>query len=451
MTTSNHPLLTRSYPSGIPSPDTIESRAITFETAARDILEAARADGRPLTADEKVDVDALTETAHGARARGAELRDNATRMANMEALSRDLPTSSTFGGARVTSEPRTYDQRSSSDGISYFGDLVKRQVFNDGGAHERLASHRSEVMRETRDISRVDTAGGEFVPPMWLTAQFAEFARAPRVVGRLMTNIPLPLGTDQINIPRITTGAQVAVQTADNASVQETDLVTATVTAPVRTIPGQQDVALQLLEQLMADYERALDVQLMSGSGASGQLQGLLGLTGITSTVYTDGTPTVPEFYTPLHQAVAGVLNARQLPPEAAVTNSRWWAWAAAQLDSSNRPLVVPSGAGPTNAFGSTQAPQNGQLGALGVVPFFGTTSVATNLGVGTNETRTIVGRFSDSYLYESEGRTRVLPDVGSGTLTVRLQFYKYAAVAHRFPGSYAVISGTGLIMPAGY
>lgn len=417
------------------------------------LLTVAETENRALTPAESEQVDTLTK----------QIKQVAERAASNAKTAETRAMLTQHGGAIVRSEPRTYSEQSNRDGVTYFGDLIKRQMMNDGGAHERLAQHRQEVLRETRDISRVDGAGGEFVPPTWLMDSYAEFARAPRTVARLMTNQPMPSGTDSINIPRITTGPQTAVQTADNAAVQETDMVTSSVSAPVRTIAGQQDVALQLIDQspaafdqivfaeLLADYERSLDLQLISGTGASGQLQGLLGLSGITAITYTQASPTVPLVYAPLHQAVAGVLAARQLPPDAAVTNGRWWSWAAASLDSSNRPLVVPTSAGPNNAFGSTTAPTNGAVGSLGVVPFYATTNVPVNLGAGTNETRIIVGRFSDSMLFESELRTRVLPDVGSGTLTVRLQAYRYAAVAHRFPASYAVISGTGMVLAANY
>jgi hypothetical protein len=60
-----------------------------------------------------------------------------------------------------------------------------------------------------------------------------------------------------------------------------------------------------------------------------------------------------------------------------------------------------------------------------------------------------IVMRAADSYLWESAIRTRVLPDVGSGTLTVRLQVYGYLAfTAERQPKSICVIGGTGLAAP---
>jgi hypothetical protein len=78
---------------------------------------------------------------------------------------------------------------------------------------------------------------------------YIALARAGRPTANLVQNQPLPPGTDSINVPTISTGTATAVQTADNQSVQETDLADASVSAGVKTIAGQQDVAVQLLEQ----------------------------------------------------------------------------------------------------------------------------------------------------------------------------------------------------------
>jgi hypothetical protein len=42
--------------------------------------------------------------------------------------------------------------------------------------------------------------------------------------------------------------------------------------------------------------------------------------------------------------------------------------------------------------------------------------SIPNTLGAGTNEDRIIMMRASDLYLWESPIRTRVLPEIGSGT-----------------------------------
>ncbi|MDQ3107815.1 MAG: phage major capsid protein [Actinomycetota bacterium] len=356
-------------------------------------------------------------------------------------------------------ERRTYEK---GNGNSYFADLVRVKVNSDDNALGRLQRHAQENDLEHRDLTRTDTAGGYFVPPKWLVDQAIDIARAGRPFANLVTNQPLPAGTDSINIPKITTGTATAIQTADNAAVQETDIVDTVVSAGVKTVAGQQDVAIQLLDQspvafdelifrdLMADYATKVNVQVLSGTNANGQVQGTLGTTGINAVTYTDATPTVGELYAKLADAVQQIHTGRFLPPTVIVMHPRRWGWFLAALDSSNRPLVVPNANNPMNAIGVMDGVVSQQVvGSIMGLPVVTDPSVPITVGAGTNEDQIIVMRASDLVLWESGIRSRVLPDVGSGTLTVRLQVYGYVAfTAARYAKSISVISGTGLITP---
>jgi HK97 family phage major capsid protein len=366
----------------------------------------------------------------------------------------------------TTKEPLTYTREAAyGDKRSYFVDLAKAQRNEDKGAIERIQRHGQEMLVERRDITRVDGAGGEFVPPVWLIDKYFDLARPARTAADLVTKLPLPGGTDSINIPRITTGAAVAIQASDNANVQETDMVTATVTAPVRTIAGQQDVAMQLLDQspiafdqvvfksLTSDYAQKLDVQVLGGAGTSGTLLGLSATGSISTISYTDGTPTVPEFYS----KAAGLLNtiqtARFLPPEAWLMHPRRWYWMLAASDTAGRPLVVPVGQGPNQSFNSVGTADDpkaeGFVGYFLGLPVYLDPSIITNNGAGTNEDIVYLGRFSDAMLFEGTPRTRVLFEVLSQTLTARFQLYNYVAfTAAGFPAGIGVMSGTGLVAP---
>lgn len=405
---------------------------------------------------------------------------------------------------KVTHEPKTYDRGSRN---SFFGDVFRATRQGDQLAVERLRRHgreqseeierrkdayeraleqwtdelggpEVEVIRmarpgsgeraklararyemEMRDLSRTDGAGGEFVPPLWMVDEFVPLARAARAFADTWNTRPLPPGTDSINIPKVSGGAAVAAQ-ADNANVQETDPTTTSIAAPVKTIAGQVDVALQLLEQspisfdevvfadLIGAYNAELDAQLINGSGAGANLQGVLGLAGINAVTYTDATPTVPELYPKVADAANQAANGRKLPATAIFMHSRRWYWHTAALDGQSRPLVVPLAA--QNPIASIEdVLAEGPVGVLQGLPVVMDQNIPTNLGGGTNEDRVIVCRPSDFWLWESFLRTRVLPEVGSGTLTVRLQLYNYAAAtAARYPAGISVISGTGLITP---
>lgn len=439
---------------------TMKSRAAIVEIAKQelrdDLNEEEETEFRTLTDKVKATDDEIGKL----EARVAELSDEDDRTKRAASAQRRLK--AVDASLRVN-ERRTYEQ---GNGQSYFADLMRDKIHGDGDARTRLQHHAQDVQMEQRDLTRVDTAGGYFVPPKWLMDQAIDIARAGRPTADLITRQPLPPGTDSINIPKITTGTATAIQTADNAAVQETDIVDTVVTAGVKTIAGQQDVAIQLLDQspvafdqlifrdLMADYATKTNLQVLSGSNASGQVQGLLGTSGINTITYTDATPTVGEIYAKLADAVQQIHTGRFLPPTVIVMHPRRWGWFLAALDSSNRPLVVPNANNPMNAMGINEMVASQQIvGTIMGLPVVTDPSIPTTYasgvpGAGT-EDLILVMRASDLVLWESTIRTRVLPDVGSGTLTVRLQVYGYVAfTAARLPKSISIVVGTGLLAP---
>ena len=375
----------------------------------------------------------------------------------------------TFGGAVVTREAMTYDRDGKN---SFVRDMIGAQLRNDRSSWERLARHQQEVAIETRDISRTDGAGGDFVPPIYLINEYAEFARAARVTADLVTNMALPAGTDSINIPQITTGTLAAFQSADNTATTTRDMVSSTVTAPVRTISGYENVSIQLVEQsplaggldrlvfgdLMADYALQLNTAVVgTGDGTSGTLKGLVTLGTDTTngipTTWTETTPTAVNGAIAIAKAISKVVTNRYKAAEAIIMHPSMWYWLASQVDGSNRPLVVPV-TGASQAFNSAGTITNpgapaGLVGTIQGVPVFIDATVSKVYA--TNQSPILVGKFSDSYLFESGVKTRVLPDVLSSNLTVRFQVYGYAALAHRFNKSISAISGTGTVAPSGY
>jgi HK97 family phage major capsid protein len=440
-------------------------------------------------------------------ARIAEVEQIEERSARADKLAADLGQTgeqrNPASKARVTSEPLTYGEGS---GHSYFLDMARSQL-NQGdgdggvaGSRERLQRHAKEMdvempAREVRRASRgerelrsldtelrhkgeqrsvfekrvnpnrTDGQGGYFVPPLWLIDEYIDLPRFGRQFANSVRNMTLPTGTDSINVPKVATGTATGVQTADAGSVTSTDMTDTFVNAPVRTIAGQQDIALQLLDQspasfdeivfadLIADYNQRLDTQCISGSGSSGQLLGVLNVSGINAITYTDASPTLPELYLPSMQALSQVATKRKMMPSAVFLTPARWFWMASQLDSQNRPFILPETNAPFNPLAlQTGGDVEGPVGRMLNFPLLADGNIPANLGAGTNEERIIATRTSDLYLWEGSMRTRVLTEVLSGTLQVRLQVYNYAAfMANRRPEAISVISGTGVIAPSGF
>jgi len=373
------------------------------------------------------------------------------------------------GGTTITREAMTYDKDGRN---SFVRDMINATMRNDATSWERLNRHQTEVAVETRDISRTDTAGGDFVPPIYLINEYAEFARAARVTADLATTMALPLGTDSINIPAVTTGTQVAFQASDNAATNTRDMVTSTVTAPVRTISGYENVSIQLVEQsplaggldrlvfgdLMKDYALQLNTAVTgNGDGTSGTLRGFVNLGADTTngipTTWTETTPTAVNGLQAISKAISKVVTNRYQAVEAIVMHTSMWYWFASSTDGASRPLIVPSGAGPFNANGVVTSPgaPAGLVGTIHGVPVYVDATLPKTYGAATNQSPILVGKFSDSYLFESGVKTRVLPDVLSANLTVRFQVYGYMALAHRYAKAVSAVTGTGTVAPTGF
>lgn len=360
-------------------------------------------------------------------------------------------------------EGQTYAK---GNGNSYFRDLAAASI-NTAGASEaraRLERHAIDVATAPEyraGLDRVDTSGGYFVPPAWLISQYVAFNRAGRATADLCTQQALPSGTDSINIPKIATGTTVGLQATDNGSVTETDAVDAVVTAGVKTIAGQQTVAQQLLDQspvnfdevifrdLGAAYNNAVGSQVINGSDASGQVEGILLADNILALTFTSTAPTVKALYSHIADSVQRIHSQRYDSPTHIVMHPRRWAWLLNAFDLSDRPLITPSG--PTvNALGTFDAVGSQQVvGHMQGLPVVTDPNIPTNKGSGTNEDVVIVMKSDDCLLFESSMRARALPEVLSNTLSVRLQVYGYIAfTAERNPKGIAVISGTGLVAP---
>jgi HK97 family phage major capsid protein len=453
-------------------------------TELETMVDAAAGENRAaFTPEEQTRYDELRTEVSAFDVRIADLSQEVEREALSAAANRrfERATMGAPSGIRVGREPLTYERHAPS---SYFADLALRQLRGDSAAAERLQRHAAEMEIEQRAVSRVDTtSAGEFVPPLWLVDEYGQGLRAGRVTANLCTQMDLPPGTDSINIPTLNGGTtqltSTAIQTADNAALSSTDLISNTVTAGVKTIGGFEDIALQVLEQsplaggmdqlifadLAQDYAKRVDLQVINGSGAAGQMLGILGTTGINSITYTQATPTVVTQYPVLAQLVSNVAKTRFLGPSAIVMTPSRWYWFMGALDTAGRPLAVPNTNVPFNAMsvaadqpvGAAAAPDGATTPAGWIMglPVYLDANIPVNVGGGTNEDRIIVGRFSDALLFEGPLRVSAHPDALASSMGMRLRLYRYCAfTAGRYPVGFATATGTGMIVTtslAGY
>jgi len=147
----------------------------------------------------------------------------------------------------------------------------------------------------------------------------------------------------------------------------------------------------------------------------------------------------VPKIY----DAIQQIESNRYTQADMIIMHPRRSAWLASNL-SSTFPLFQLGTL--TQASGTQDLGMTTSLSGLKVIR---DASVRTQDGAATNQDEIYVVSSSDLILYEGPLQARVLSDVGSGTLTVRLQLFGYSAFASgRQPKAISVISGAGLVAP---
>lgn len=434
-----------------------ERAALIAPLAATDSLDAdgqARFD--KLTEDKRAADEAIKplETVIGELRSEQEADDKATRDAakSTEGAKRQAP-------ATVGTEPHTYNRGNRFE-QSFFRDMYSAEQGN-YEARTRLERHMAEAKADGLLSKRAGTTGGfaGLIPPVYLPEDYALVARAGRPTANIVHHEDLPPEGMSIIIPRGTTGATTAIQASENSPVSNTDEVWTNVTAPVVTIAGQQVLSRQSIERgvgidtiifndLTAAYNVNLDSQVLTGTGSSGQMLGILNTSGVNQATAFSALATAATFYTKLAGQLSAVETTRFLAPDGIVMHPRRWNWLESQVDSSNRPLLVPNASGPNNALGTYDSPQDTPsavpVGFILGLPVYTDASIPTAVGTGP-EDQVIVLRKEDSILWEDAGAPFQLRfDQTAGTnLSVTLVAYGYAAfTAGRYPTSVGIVGG---------
>lgn len=351
----------------------------------------------------------------------------------------------------VGSEPKTYERGSPH---SYFGDLIAAKVEQDPAAMKRLARHAQEMAVERRDLTTADPGAGTFIPPLYLGERWIDKERARRPFADAVSSMPLSPVGKQMDFPRTQTVPTVAAQATEGTAPSETDFDGETYSVPKRTIAGQNDFSIQAYEwsqpgmdevvmrELVKAYNAELDRQLLQGSGASGEHTGVRSVSSINTITFSsgNGAALVGKLYDALSQIST---NAPGYQGNAVVMHPRRAAWISSHRDT-NTPLLQQ---GQLMLASGTQ--DRGFAGSIAGVGVLLDANIATNFGASTNEDEVYVVDLDEIILAEGPLRTRVLSEVLSGTLQVRLQVFAYSAFAGgRRPKVITKISGAGLATP---
>ena len=441
----------------------VEERAEISE-AQTGLVTRAADEERDLTETEDTNLKELATRAEELDTRIAELR--AVQVANLEAAKLRAEVSNTddtevraVGNVVVTHEPLTYAEENRN--TSFFSDLYASQT-GDIDASDRIRRHRKEMAVEYRDGAVANFSA--LVVPAYLTELAAELARAGKPVANECTKLPLPQDGMSITISRITTGASAAAQT-ENGAVSETDIDDTSLVCDVKTIASGQQVSRQAIERgsgvdtlIAADMAGAMAVtledQILNGSGAGVNLLGLTNVSGTNSISYTDGSPTVSEFWPKLQDAIQQVNSNRFLGADLIIMHPRRLGWLNSGLDTTGRPIILPQSNVPQNAMGTGPAAGYGNTGGhIAGIPIVTSGKVTTSSGSGGNEDEVYVVRRSDLLLFEDPGQPAFIRMEETAGMSLTLSYVSYAyyaaAMGSRYPTGVSVVSGTGLVAPS--
>jgi len=353
-------------------------------------------------------------------------------------------------------------------------------------ALERFTAAGGRIFGEQRGLSRTDGQGGYFAGPLWAIEDFVPYALAGRPFADLWTNLPLPSGTDEIVLPKITLGPATGVQ-GDLSPSRARDLADSFVAGQVRTVAGVIDLPLQMLDQatvdvdvtylpmLLEDYNTQLDGLALLGSSSSGQPSGILpagalGAAQLVNLQLTNNTAaqqwafggTGGSIAGSPHYASAQLLSKigtyRAQRPTHWVVNDLVWSVICAAADQQQRPLVCPGVHDPDDvpmlhglplvidpAVPVTFANTTGGGPANPYVSSVTAGQVAPTAGTGTY-TPVLCGRWADCFAYEGDYRLQVFREVESGNLAAKIRLHNYVAlIPNRFTwaGSNQSFGGT--------
>lgn len=362
---------------------------------------------------------------------------------------------------RVTSNEPTYRQDGASH--SFFRDIRSARA-GDTDAIERLHRNRDETvdayrakgrLAELRDVTTGAGADG-FVPPVWMSSLYVDIPREGRPSAAIFPTIALPAQGMEITIPRLTTGPSVAAQDPEGNALSETDIDSDTLSVPINTVGGIQDMTLQAWErtdpaldsliaaELTDVYDDKLDVYVLAGTGANHQHTGIRTVSSINTVTWTEGSPTAALLVPKLYDAIQQVRTGRKMRATHILMHPRRAAWLASQL-SATFPLFAQGGY--VNQVGAQNL---GSVFTIAGLPVVEDGNIGVLYGAGTNEDEIYVVHAPSSPLMESALRYDVHDQPLGDQLKVRVRVFAYSAFASkRYPKSITKISGTGLVTPA--
>lgn len=325
---------------------------------------------------------------------------------------------------------------------SFFADV---RMANKGrqDAHERLtnaAGYAGKAMTEGTPAQ-----GGYFVQKQ-IERQIVEARELDNVVRGLVSKINVT--TNELQLDQLSLGTAAGWVAELATKPESTSVALTSVSASVFTAAGLATISNQLLADsnpaidrlVTADLAKRLvaleEAAFISGSG-TGQPLGILNTPGLQAQGITDtGVTTTAGLLDAILDAI-GQVQANHGEPTAILMHPRTWTRVLKAKDAQSAYLVGPT---------SVQDARTADRSIFGYRVVL-SNRVPTNLGTGTNESRVIVGDFSEALILDRQGITvDESPHVYfTSNQTVFRAEQRVGFTAARAPKAFCVIGGVGL------
>jgi HK97 family phage major capsid protein len=433
------------------------------------ITDAAIAEKRALTADEKVQHDELVSAARGVRdlmdTRAARDAEAAAELPELRAAVIATEGSEREERSKAPATPRqpelrpVYGERSEH---SFFIDLAHARANGDEDARQRQAQNRAYAAddMQKRDLGNVSNKGAEAIVPLFLQDRFEKGRVAKAITSGLTNQNALPVQGDTITIPYQTGNAAVAslAQADPLNTLQETNIALDAATSSVLEIGGTQDLSNYLVDRgtLGASVDLIVANHL-SDLLARDENERVIAavVAGASYTVTnTTSTPALVTDFKRIADATQQIHAGNLQAPTGIVVHPRRFAYWMSSVDNQNRPLLLPMAVA-LNPLASTSGDGSpvaqGYTGyAIHGMPVYVDATITTTDGAGTNQDLILVADWKQQYTWLGP----IMVDLDRSIMfkqsgvTVRARRYFATMVAHRAQG-FAKITGTGFVPPS--
>ena len=484
----------------MPMIETLIETRDAAQLAYEDYVTPLFAENRELTDEEETRVADLKAATERANTRLLQVEDDIERDKLVQEARTRLGTAAVDAVITDIHEPRTYGPDS---GNSYFRDFVLThpagmsvEHLNPEAAAERMAQYAREVAGEMRDpnsaegkqarralgstafresgsaaavkdsvdraahfgeqgletragMSTGSTSGGSFVTPQYFVSQYAAYRQFGREFANAANKMALPDYGVTIYLPQVQNAAGVSAQVGENQGITEADPTAGYLQTSLTTNAGQVTVSQQLLDRAGPDFQ--FDVMVFD------QLQRAYNLTldtyVLTQALANAGTFNnsatalygTAGFYSSVARAKATIKDTAGtvMAPTHIFAQPVNWEWFTAQVDTTDRPSIVPAYAGPFNAMASgneNMVPEGDTGFRLLGLPVF----EDANIPVHASNNQAIVAAMDEVWFWEGDVVTRTIPQTVAQNLSVLLQLYAYVGCIVRYPTAVQALQGAG-------